>query len=189
MNDDDFVVDYRCCRCVVLVVVALAWLPGYKSVIFEHLAFQDVEDAREYIEEHPLLLTEETVNYIQLWLNRAWGRGEVHKFVSYVPHMKFLVSCQKNGTETIRGSKMMDEIQAQMNAVASPGWQRALDMLEELPADWESAISPEEVDEDLVEAMEQIIELLRPLSVDEETLALQDEIVHMLNQMLEQKDK
>lgn len=179
-----------------LLLLLLLWLGyqvirfrRYESVIFEYLAFQDAEEAGKYIEEHPLLLTDESVNYIQLWLNRAWGRGDVHKFVSYVPHMKLLVSCQKYGTETIRGSEMMDDIQSEMNAAASPSWQRAMDVLKELTTEGDASIPPEEADEELVEAIEQIMELLRPLAVDDETRVLQDEIVRMMRRMLEQKDK
>jgi hypothetical protein len=162
----------------------------FQSTVSEYLTIQNAEEALEYVEEHPFLLAEATVDYVQARLNRNWASGDVHKFVAGIPLMALLVRCQEYGIDIIRESEMMDEIQAQMSAVASPAWQRAMDVLKMMTIEEGAASVPaEEVDEDLVESMEQIMEWLRPLAVDEETRALQDEVVHILRRMLEQKDK
>jgi hypothetical protein len=161
----------------------------FQSTVSEYLTLQNAEEALEYIEEHPFLLAEATVDYVQARLNRDWASGDVHKFVAGIPRMALLVRCQEYGTYDIRESEVLDEVQAQMTAAASPSWQRAMDVLKELVTKGNTSIPPEEADEELVEAMEQIMELLRPLAADEETRVLQDEIVRIMRQMLEQKDK
>jgi len=78
-------------------------------------------------------------------------------------------------------------MQVWMDAVDSPSWQRALDLLERLVVEEEAAISPEEVDEDIVGAMERILELLRPLAETEKTAALLEEVMRDLRQILREK--
>ena len=58
-------------------------------------------------------------------------------------------------------------LQAWLDASSSPSWQRALKLLGQLLVEREASIHPEEVDEELVEAMGHIMDLLRPLAVDD----------------------
>jgi hypothetical protein len=78
-------------------------------------------------------------------------------------------------------------LQAWLDAADSPSWQRALDLLGRLVVEEEAVISPEEVDAELVDALERILELLRPLAATEETAALMEEMMHTLRQNLREK--
>ena len=176
-----------------LLVLFVVWL-GYQAfkfrrlrpVIFEYLALQDAEEASEYIREHPQLLAAGAEEFIQMLLSRAWARGDARIFVSGTIRLSLLVGCREYGLETAR-QMAADSFQDWLDAAASPSWQRALDLLGTLVTEGKARIPPEEANEELVEAMEQIMELLRPLAADEETIALQDEIVRSMRQMLQQK--
>jgi hypothetical protein len=176
-----------------LILLFLLWF-GYRAlkfrrlqpIIFEYLALQDVEEALKYIDEHPPLLTPDAEAFIQVLLDRAWTRGDARTFVTGVIRLSLLVGCQEYGIEAAR-QIAADSFQDRFDAADSPSWQRSLDLLGKLVTEGEADISPEEVDEELVEAMEQIMELLRPLAATEDTVALQEEIVSKLHQILRQE--
>jgi hypothetical protein len=176
-----------------LLALFVIWL-GYQAfkfrrlrpVIFEYLALQDVEAALGYIEDHPRLLTPGTEEFIQGLLGRVWARGDAQLFVSGMIRLSLLVGCRKYGQETAR-RMAGGRLQAWLDAVDSPSWQRALKFLGQIVVDQEASIPQEEVDEELVEAMSHIMDLLRPLAANEETVAIQDELLRSLRQILQQK--
>ena len=176
-----------------LLALFVVWL-GYQAfkfrrlrpVIFEYLALQDVEAALGYIEDHPRLLTPDAEDFIRMLLGRAWARGDAHMFVSDVIRLSLLVGCREYGQETAR-RMAAGKLQAWLDAIDSPSWQRALKFLGQIAVDHEASIHQEEVDEELVEAMSHVMDLLRPLAANEETVAIQDELLRSLRQILRQK--
>jgi hypothetical protein len=176
-----------------LILLLCLWL-GYRALefrrlqplIFDFLALRDVEAALEYIDDHPRLLTPAAGEFLSVFLDRAWRRGDARTFVSGMLHSSLLAGCRKYGVETARQMASAG-LQARLDVANSPSWQRALEFLGKLVADKEASIPSEEVDEELVEAMERIMDLLRPLAANEEALAIQDEILRALHQMLRDK--
>ena len=176
-----------------LLLLLFLWL-GYRGlkfrrlqpIIFEYLALQDVEAALRYIENHPRLLTSDAEDFITVLLDRTWTRKDIQLFVSGAIHLSLLAGCRKYGIETAR-QMAADTLQPWLDAASSPSWQRALKFLRQVVAEKATSIPQEEVDEELVEAMSHIMELLRPLAANEETVAIQDEILHSLRQILRQK--
>jgi len=157
-----------------------------QPIIFEYLSFQDVEAALRYIDDHPRLLTSDAEDFIITLLDRAWARGDAEMFVSGAIRLSLLAGCREYGIETAR-QMAAGALQAWLDASSSPSWQRALKLLGQLLVEKEASIHPEEVDEELVEAMSHIMDLLRPLAADEETIATQDGIIRVLRQILRQK--
>jgi len=176
-----------------LVLLLLFWfsyralkLLRLRPAITEYLDVQSVEEALSVIDDHPELLTPDAGRFISSMLDRAWSRGRARFFVSGVLRASLLVACREYGMQAARrmaGGRM----QVWMDAVDSPSWQRALDLLERLVVEEEAAISPEEVDEDIVGAMERILELLRPLAETEKTAALLEQVMRDLRQILREK--
>jgi hypothetical protein len=82
-----------------------------------------------------------------------------------------------------------DKDQVWLDAADSPSWQRALEFLGQMVVDKTASIHQEDVDEELVEAMSHTMELLRPLAANQDTIAIQDEILRSLRQMLRQKQE
>jgi hypothetical protein len=176
-----------------LILLLCLWL-GYRAlkfrrlqpIIFDFLALRDVEVALRYIDAHPRLLTPAADEFLSVFLDRAWRRGDARTFVNGVLHSSLLTGCRKYGVETARQMATAN-LQARLDAADSPSWQRALELLGKLVADKEASIPPKEVDEELVEAMERIMDLLRPLAANEEAVAIQDEILGTLYQILRDK--
>ena len=175
-----------------LVLLFVLWI-GYhllrvrrlRPIVFEFLAVQDVEQALQYIEGHPRLLDPEVDLVARTHLNRAWDRGDVPAFVSGVVRLALLVGCREHGVETVR-QLSTGGFQAQFDAINSPGWQRAMKLLAQVRAEQEFSLPEDEVDEELVEAMDQLTAMLRPLVV-EETGATMDALMDALRQILAQK--
>ncbi|MDY6875653.1 MAG: hypothetical protein SWK90_05570 [Chloroflexota bacterium] len=176
-----------------LFLLLFLWL-GYRALkfrrlrpmIFEYLALQDVEVALRYIKNHPRLLASDTEDFFTVLLDRAWARGDAQMFVSGTIHLSLLVGCRKYGMETAR-QMAAGSLQVWLDAAGSPSWQRALKLLGLMVVEKTASIPQEEVDEELVEAMSHIMELLRPLAANEETVAIQDGILRSLHQTLQQK--
>lgn len=176
-----------------LILLFLLWF-GYRAfrfrrlqpVIFEYLAIQDVKIALRYIDNHPQLLTADAEEFIRVLLNRAWARGDADLFVFGGMRLALLTGCQKYGVETAR-QMAANNLQARFDVVSSPGWQRSLAILGKLVTDGNTSIPVGEVDEELMEAMTQIMTLLRPLAADEETIANQDRILDGMRRILQQK--
>lgn len=156
-----------------------------QSLTFEFLAFQDMKAALGYIDKHPQLLTDDAEELIRLWLDRAWARGEANTLVSGAIRLALLGQCREQGVEAVRQT-MADKLQPWLVAIRSPSWQRALAILGKLATEGKASGPLEEMDEELVEAMSQIMALLRPLA-DEETIATQDMILDELRGILQQK--
>jgi len=175
-----------------LVLLFVLWI-GYhllrvrrlRPIVFEFLAVQDVEQALQYIEGHPRLLDPEAELVARAHLNRAWDIGDVVTFVSGVVRVALLVGCRKHGAETVR-ELSTGGFQAQFDAINSPGWQRAMKLLAQVRAEQAFSVPEDEVDEELVEAMDQLTAMLRPLVI-EETSATMDAVVGALRQILAQK--
>jgi len=157
-----------------------------QPIIFEYLALQDVKIALRYIDNHPQLLTADADEFIKVLLDRAWARGDAELFVFGSMRLALLTGCRKYGVETAR-QMAANNLQARFDAVSSPGWQRALAILSKLVTDGNTSIPVGEVDEELMEAMTQIMTLLRPLAANEETIANQDRILDGMHQILQQK--
>jgi hypothetical protein len=176
-----------------LLALLVVWL-GYqvfkfrrlRPIIFEYLALEDVEAALGYIEDHPRLLTPDAEGFIQGLLGRAWARGDAQMFVPGAIRLSLLVGCREYGQETAR-RMAAGRLQAWLDAVDSPSWQRALKFLGQIAVDQEASIPQEEMNEELVEAMSHIMDLLRPLAANEEVVAIQDGILRSLRQILQQK--
>jgi hypothetical protein len=132
------------------------------------------------------LLTSHAEDFMTVLLDRAWARGDAQLFVSGAIRLSLLVGCREYGMEAAR-RMAANSLQVWLDASSSPSWQRALAFLGQLVVDREASIPPEEVDEELVEAMSHIMDLLRPLAADEGTIAIQDEILRSLRQILRQK--
>jgi hypothetical protein len=178
-----------------LILSLCLWL-GYRAfrlrrlqpIVLEYLALQEVEQAVRYIETHPQLLTRDAEDFIAMLLDRAWARGDVQTFVSGAIRMSFLVGCREYGTQTAR-QMALGSFQPLLDAADSPSWQRAMELLGHMVVDRTASIDQEDVDEELVEAMSHIMELLRPLAADPDTVAMQDEIVRGLRQVLRHKQE
>jgi hypothetical protein len=175
-----------------LVLLFALWI-GYhllrirrlRPIVLEFLAVQAVEQALQYIEGHPRLLDPEAELVARAHLNRAWDRGEVVTFVSGIVRVALLVGCQKHGAETVR-ELSTGGFQAQFDAINSPAWQRAMELLAQARAEQAFSVPEDEVDEELVEAMDQLTAMLRPL-VTERTDATMDALMDVLRQILAQK--
>jgi hypothetical protein len=157
-----------------------------RPIVFDFLALRDVEAALVYIDDYPRLLTPAAEEFLSMFLDRVWRRGDARAFVNGVLHSSLLAGCRKYGVETAQ-QMASASLQAQLDAADSPNWQRALELLGKLVADKEASIPPEEVDEELVEAMERIMDLLRPLAADEEAIVVQDEILRDLRRILRER--
>jgi hypothetical protein len=176
-----------------LLLALFLWF-GYRAfkfrrlqpLLFEYLALQDAEAALRYIDDHLWLLTSEADDFITVLLERAWARGDARTFVSGAIRLSLLVGCREYGAETAR-QMAAGSLQTWLDAADSPGWRRALEFLGQMVTDKTASIPQEEVDEELVEAMSHIMELLRPLAANQETIATQDEILRSLRQILRQK--
>ncbi len=176
-----------------LVLLLLLWaayrvlrIRRLQPTVFEYLDSRSVRKALSILEDHPELLTPEAESIISVQLDRAWVRGEAHLFVSGVLRLSLLVACREYGLEA--ASRMAGgRLQAWLDAVDSPSGQRALDLLGRLVVEEEAVISPEEVDAELVDALERILELLRPLAATEETAAQMEEMMRTLHQIWREK--
>ena len=176
-----------------LLLLLVLWL-GYRAikfrrlqpVVFEYLSLQNVDQALQYVEDHPRLLTSGTEEFITFLLDRAWARGDAEMFVLGTIRLSLLAGCREYGLENAR-RMTGDNVQALLDASSSSSWQRALKILGQLTVDKEATIPPDEADEELVEAMGHIMELLRPLAADEETIATQDAIMRTLRELLRQQ--
>ena len=157
-----------------------------QSIIVEFLAFQDINVALRHISEHPQLLSDDAEELIRDLLDRALTRrGDAGTFVSGIIHMTLLMGCREQGVETARRT-MADSLQAWLDDIRSPAWQRALAILGRIVTAKKPSIPLEEVDEELVEAMSQIMTLLAPLA-DEETVTIQDRLLRELRHVVQQK--
>ena len=152
-----------------------------RPLILELLEIQDMEEALQYIEGHPQLLGPRVERIARRHLTRAWGRGDAATFVSGIVRVSLLVGCRNHGVETARQVSARG-FQAQFEAINSPGWQRALKLLGSMMSSREFNVHEDEVDEELVEAMDQVTALLRPL-LSEGTSATLDAVVDTLRQM------
>ena len=156
-----------------------------RPIILDFLAIQDIEEALQYIEGHPQLLTSEAEQAARRHLSRAWGRGDAATFVSGMVRVALLVGCRKHGVETARQLSARG-FQAQFDAINSTGWQRALKLLGQIISKREFDVHEDEVDAELIEAMDQVTALLRPL-VTEGTGATLDAVLDTLRQIKAQK--
>jgi len=175
-----------------LVLLFVLWV-GYhwlrvrrlRPIVLEFLAIQDVEEALQYVEGHPQLLDVDAELIAQTHLTHAWGNGEVATFISGVVRVALLVGCRKHGVETTR-ELSTGGFQAQFEAINSPGWQRAMELLAQAKAEREFSVHEDEVDEELVESMDQLTTMLRPL-VSEDMGATLDAVTDTLRQIQAQK--
>jgi hypothetical protein len=152
----------------------------------EYLALHDAEAALDYIDRNPILLTPSADSLISVLLDRAWARADAATYVSGTVRLSLLVGCRKVGLETVRQTAV-SSFQARMDVVNSPSGQRALELLGQLVADKEMSIPEEDVDQDLLEAMNQIMDLLRPLAANEATIATMDAILDGLGQIVQRQ--
>jgi hypothetical protein len=177
----------------VLLLLLLSWLV-HRVFVFrrlwraasEYLAFQDVEAALDYVDRNPFLLAPNAEALISVLLDRAWGQGDAAEYVSGAVHLSLLVGCRKLGLTTIRQTAT-DTFQAHLDMVNSPVGQRALKILGQLATDKEASIPEKDVDQDLLEAMNHIMDLLRPLAANEATIATMDAILDELRRMVQQQ--
>ena len=175
-----------------LLLLFLLWV-GYhvlqtrrlQRIAVEFLSFPDADTALMYIELHPQLLSDEVEHFIRILLDRTWDAGEVDLFFSGFLHLLLLVACREEGVEAVRQT-LTDRVQTWLDAMRTPAWDRALKFMGQLAADGTATIPGGELDEELVDALSQIMGILRPLA-DETTAATADEIVRSLRQALEQR--
>jgi hypothetical protein len=148
--------------------------------VSEYLGLQDVEAALDAIERNPLLLTPGAESLISTLLDRAWARGDAARYVSGAVLLSLLAGCRTLGLETVRQTAA-SSFQARLDAVNGPDGQRALKLLGQLAADKEMAIPEKDVDQDLLEAMGQIMDLLRPLAANAETVSAMDAVLEEMD--------
>ena len=171
-----------------LVLLFILWV-GYhalkasrlRPIIFEFLTIQDVEEALQYIEGHPQLLDSEAELVARAHLTHAWNRGDAATFVPGMVRVALLVGCRKHGVETARQVSARG-FQAQFDAINSTGWQRALKLLGQAMTERGFHVHEDEVDDELIEAMDQLTAMLHPLVI-EETSAMMDAVVDTLRQI------
>ncbi len=157
------------------------------STTFRFLTTPDAATALAYIDRHPKLLEDRVIRYIETLLNRVWANGDIELFISGAMHLGLLAQCRQDGVESVR--QMMDELGVTLLVPKkSPGWYRALKIIGQLATEGKTSVPPEELDEELVEAMSQVTSLLETLA-DEESAATLKEIAQGLRQALEQKAK
>jgi hypothetical protein len=157
------------------------------STTFRFLTTPDVATALTYIDRHPKLLEDRVIHYIETLLDRTWAKGDIDLLISGAMHLGLLAQCRRDGVESVR--QMADDLGvALLIPKKSPGWYRALEVIGQLATEGKASVPPEELDEELVEAMSQVTSLLEPLA-DEETTAALKGITQGLRQALEQKAK
>jgi hypothetical protein len=157
------------------------------SITFRFLTTPDVATALRYIDRHPKLLEDRVLHYIETLLDRVWADGDIDLLISGAMHLGLLAQCRQDGVESVR--QMMDELGvALLIPKKSPGWYRALEVIGQLATEGKASVPPEELDEELVEAMSQVTSLLETLA-DEETTAALKGITQGLRQALKQKAK
>jgi hypothetical protein len=154
--------------------------------VSEYLELQDVESALSSIERNPLLLTPSAESLISTLLDRAWARGEAARYVSGAVLLSLLAGCRKLGLETVRQTAA-GSFQARLDLVNGPDGQRALKLLGQLAADKEMTIPEKGMDENLLEAISQIMDLLRPLAANEATIAAMDAVLEEMDQIVRQQ--
>lgn len=144
------------------------------------LALRDVDAALTCVEFHPRLLGDPAYQVARTLVDRAWTRGRAGEFLSGVIHLGLLDACRQQGVEPVRqmGAR---QIQAGLDALQRPAWRRALDILGRWSIEGESALPTEGVDDDIVDAMQRILAILRPLA-EEPTASAMDRLVHHLQQ-------
>ena len=142
------------------------------------LTLRDVDAALAYVQFHPQLLGDPAYQVARTLVDRAWARGRADEFLSGVIHLGLLDACRQQGVEPVRqmGAR---QIQAGLDALDRPSWKRALDILGRWSIQGEAALPTEGVDDDLVDAMQRILAILRPLA-EEPTATAMDELVHSL---------
>ena len=155
------------------------------STTFKFLALPDVVTVLRYIDRHPKLLEDRVIHYIETLLDRTWANGDIDLLISGAMHLGLLAQCRQDGVESVR--QMADDLGvALLIPKKSPGWYRALKVIGQLATEGKASVPPEELDEELVEAMSQVTSLLEALA-DEETTAALKGITQGLRQALEQK--
>jgi predicted nucleic acid-binding protein len=175
-----------------LILLFLLWL-GYRAlkfrrlqpVVFWFLSLQDIDAALTYIEQHPQLLSADAESLIRMLLDRAWAKGDTDIFLSGILHLELLAQCRERSVEATRQT-MADKMQAQVGAMGSPARERALEIVRGLAAEGKASLPVEELDEELEEALSQIMAMLRPFA-DERTNITMDRILEELRQALQQK--
>jgi hypothetical protein len=144
-----------------------------------------MDAALTYIEQHPQLLGADAENSIKMLLDRAWARGDIDIFLSGILHLELLAQCREQNIEFVRQT-MAAKMQAQEVAKRSPARERALEIVRGLAAEGKASLPIEELDEELEEALSQIMAMLRPFA-DERTNITMDRILEELRQALQQK--
>jgi len=175
-----------------LILLFLLWL-GYRAlkfrrlqpVVFWFLSLQDIDAALTYIEQHPQLLSADAESFIRMLLDRAWAKGDIDIFLSGILHLELLAQCREQNIEFVRQT-MADKMQAQEVAKRSPARERALEIVRGLVAEGKASLPVEELDEELEEALSQIMAMLRPFA-DERTNITMDRILEELRGALQQK--
>ena len=176
---------------ILLYVLRLAYraleLRWLSPIVFGYLSVPDVTTALTYIEWHPKLLDEKVSDYIGMLLQSVWADGDIELFLSGTFHLELLAQCRQHGVESVR--QMMDDLRLSQPVLKRPpGWQRAAKVMGQLATEGKVDIPPEELDEELVEAMDQITSMLGALA-DEDAAAALAEINQGLHQALEQKNR
>jgi hypothetical protein len=176
-----------------LLLLLLPWLVrrtikfrGLWMTASEYLTLQDLETALEYIDDNPLLLTPGAEYLISTLLDRAWAQGDAAQYVAGVLRLSLLAGCRQFGVKAAR-QMSANSFQAQLDVINDPSGQRALKLLGQLVTNKGMSIPEQEVNEELLEAMSRIMDLLRPLAANEETVGTMDAILDRLHEILQQR--
>lgn len=156
-----------------------------RRVILRFLSLQDAGALLAYIGRHPQLLGGTAYGLARLLVDRTGARGDVEEFIFGVVHLGVLDACREQGVEAVRQT-MAGRIQAGLVAMRQPAWKRALEILGNLATTGKADFAAEELNAELVEAMDQVAILLRPLA-SEGTVAVMDEFVQQLRQALQRE--
>ena len=152
--------------------------------VFRFLVTPTVDEGVGYIQRQPWLLEDKVLRYIEELLERAWDKGDLYLVISGALHHQLLVYCRDKGIQTTQQLLNSHDI-GTLDPTRRPGWHRAMRIMRQLITEGKASIPPEDLSEDVLEAMDQITTFLEAVVIEEEVEPLK-ELTRRLQQRKDQ---